>query len=132
MNRFRTFTTEEKLLVQAVLSDFFNSVMSAGAVMMTWNLRALAPDNSGVKALKDFVSYVSDLQIELGVELAIAGVPEEMRLNAPISKTVFQSMSEEKKKTIQELLTLLVEKLGDLRLFGSQTYVNIWNNKLVR
>ena len=74
MIRFKTFSIEEKLLVQAVLSDFFNSVMSVGVVAMTWNLRSLAPDNSDVKALQDFVSYVGDLQVELGVELAIAGI----------------------------------------------------------
>lgn len=132
MIRFKTFSIEEKLLVQAVLSDFFNSVMSVGVVAMTWNLRSLAPDNSDVKALQDFVSYVGDLQVELGVELAIAGIPEDMRLNAPISKTVFQSMSEDKKEIVQELLILLVEKLGELKMFGSQIYVNIWSNKLVR
>ena len=82
--------------------------------------------------MKNFVSYVMDLQIELGTQLAIAGIPEEMRLNAPISKTVFQSMSTDKKKTVQELLVLLGEKLGDFKMFGNQVYINIWNNKLIR
>ena len=132
INKISTFTIEEKLLVQAVVSEYHKNVMSIGFVLNAWNLRAFAPDNSQVVSVKNFVSYVMDLQIELGTQLAIAGIPEEMRLNAPISKTVFQSMSTDKKKTVQELLVLLGEKLGDFKMFGNQVYINIWNNKLIR
>ena len=132
IDKIKTFSIEEKLLVQAILSDYHTSVMSVGLVMMRWNLRAFAPDDSGVKALQNFVSYVMDFQIELGTQLAMAGIPKEMILNAPISKTVFQSMSIDKKNTIKELFELLGEKLGEFRLFGNQAYVNIWNNKLIR
>ena len=132
INKISSFTIEERLLVQAILSDYHKNVMSIGLVLNAWNLRAFAPDNSQVVSVKNFVSYVMDLQIELGTQLAIAGIPEEMRLNAPISKTVFQSMSTDKKKTVQELLVLLGEKLGDFKMFGNQVYINIWNNKLIR
>ncbi len=132
INKISTFTIEEKLLVQAVVSEYHKNIMSIGLVLNAWNLRAFAPDNSQVVSVKNFVSYVMDLQIELGTQLAIAGIPEEMRLNAPISKTVFQSMSTDKKKTVQELLVLLGEKLGDFKMFGNQVYINIWNNKLIR
>ena len=132
INKISSFTIEERLLVQAILSDYHKNVMSIGLVLNAWNLRAFAPDNSQVVSVKNFVSYVMDLQIELGTQLAIAGIPEEMRLNAPISKTVFQSMSTDKKKTVQELLVLLGEKLGDFKMFGNQIYINIWNNKLIR
>lgn len=132
INKISTFTIEEKLLVQAVVSEYHKNIMSIGLVFNAWNLRAFAPDNSQVVSVKNFVSYVMDLQIELGTQLAIAGIPEEMRLNAPISKTVFQSMSTDKKKTVQELLVLLGEKLGDFKMFGNQVFINIWNNKLIR
>lgn len=130
ISKIKAFTIEEKLLVQAILSDYFETVMSSGFVVMTWNIRALVPNNPEVKALKDFVSYVGDLQVELGVELATAGIPEEMILKAPISKAVFQSMSAEKKDTIRELLVLLGEKLGANKIIGNKAYFNIWNNKL--
>lgn len=126
------FTIEEKLLVQAIISDYNKHVMSIGFVTTAWSLRAYAPNNSQVVSVKNFVSYVMDLQVELGTQLAMAGIPEEMRLNAPISKTVFQSMSIDKKNVIRELLVLLGEKLGEFKIFGNQAYVNIWNNKLVR
>ena len=106
--------------------------MSVGLVFNAWNLRAYAPDNSQVKSVTTFLSYVMDLQIEIGTELAVAGVPEEMRLNAPISKTVFQSMSADKKNTIKALFEELGNKLGDFKMFGTQVYMNIWNNKLIR
>ena len=132
INKISTFTIEEKLLVQAIVSDYHKSVMSIGLVLNVWNLRAFAPDNSQVISVKNFVSYVMDLQIELGTQLAMAGIPEEMRLNAPISKTVFQTMSTDKKDTVKELLLTLGKKLGDFEMFGNQTFLNIWNNKLTR
>ena len=132
INKISTFTIEEKLLVQAIVSDYHKSVMSIGLVLNVWNLRAFAPDNSQVISVKNFVSYVMDLQIELGTQLAMAGIPEDMRLNAPISKTVFQSMTTDKKDTVKELLLLLGKKLGDFEMFGNQTFINIWNNKLIR
>jgi len=132
INKISTFTIEEKLLVQAIVSDYHKSVMSIGLVLNVWNLRAFAPDNSQVISVKNFVSYVMDLQIELGTQLAMAGIPEEMRLNAPISKTVFQTMSTDKKDTVKELLLTLGKKLGDFEMFGNQTFLNIWNNKLIR
>ena len=73
-----------------------------------------------------------DLQVEIAIQLAISGIPEEMRLNAPISKTVFQSMSTDKKNIIKELFDILGKKLGEFRLFGNLAYTNIWNNKLIR
>ena len=132
IKKISSFTVEEKLLVQAIVSDYHKSVMSIGLVFGAWNLRAFAPDNSQVISVKNFVSYVMDLQIELGTQLAMAGIPEEMRLNAPISKTVFQSMSKDKKDTVKELLLTLGKKLGDFEMFGNQTFINIWNNKLIR
>ncbi len=132
INKIKTLSVEEQLLVQAILSEYHKNVMSVGLVFNAWNLRAFAPDNSQVISVKTFVSYVMDLQIELGTELAIAGVPEEMRLNAPISKTVFQSMSYDKQNIVKELFELLGDKLGDFKMFGTQAYLNIWNNKLIR
>lgn len=132
INKISKFTIEEKLLVQAIISDYNKYVMSIGFVTTAWSLRTYAPNNSQVVSVKNFVSYVMDLQVELGTQLAMAGIPEEMRLNAPISKTVFQSMSIDKKNVIRELLVLLGEKLGEFKIFGNQAYVNIWNNKLVR
>lgn len=132
INKISKFTIEEKLLVQAIISDYNKYVMSIGFVTTAWSLRAYVPNNSQVVSVKNFVSYVMDLQVELGTQLAMAGIPEEMRLNAPISKTVFQSMSIDKKNVIRELLVLLGEKLGEFKIFGNQAYVNIWNNKLVR
>ena len=132
IDKISTFTIEEKLMVQAILSDYHKNVMSIGVVIGTWNVREFAPNDSNVKALKEYVSYVLDFQIELGVQLAIAGVPEEMRLNAPISKTVFQSMVAEKKAVVRALFVLLGEKLGGFGFFGNQVYMNIWNNKLTR
>ena len=132
INKIRTFTIEEKLLVQAIISDYNKYVMSIGFVTTAWDLRAYAPNNSQVVSVKNYVSYVMDLQVELTAQLAMAGIPEEMCLNAPISKTVFQSMSMEKKNIVQELLVLLGEKLGEFKMFGNQAYVNIWNNKLIR
>ena len=84
INKIKSFSVEEKLLVQAILSEYHKNVMSVGLVFNAWNLRAYAPDNSQVKSVTTFLSYVMDLQIEIGTELAVAGVPEEMRLNAPI------------------------------------------------
>lgn len=132
IDKIKAFSIEEKLLLQAILSDYQENIMSNGMVMMSWNLRAFAPDDSGVKSLKDFISFIGDLQVELGTQLAIAGVPEELRLNAPISKTVFQSMTVDKKNIVQELLVLLGKKLGDFEFWGNQVYMNIWNNKLIR
>lgn len=132
IDKISTFTIEEKLMVQAILSDYHKNVMSIGLVLNAWNLRAYAPEHSQVRSVKNFVSFVMDLQIELGTQLAIAGIPEEMRLNAPISKTVFQSMTTDKKNIIKELFELLGNKLGDFKLFGNQVYLNIWNNKLIR
>lgn len=132
INKISTFTIEEKLLVQAVVSDYHKNVMSIGLVLSAWNLRAFAPNDSQVKSITSFISYVMDLQVELGTQLAMAGIPEDMRLNAPISKTVFQSMTTDKKDTVKELLLLLGKKLGDFEMFGNQTFINIWNNKLIR
>ena len=132
INKFSSFTIEEKLLVQAIISDYNKSVMSVGLVMSARNLRAFLPNNSQSISVTNFVSYVMDLQIELGTQLATAGIPEEVWLDAPISKTVFQSMSTDKKNIVNELLVLLGEKLGDFKMFGNQVYMNIWNNKLIR
>ena len=132
ISKIKSFSVEEKLLVQAILSEYHKNVMSVGLVFNAWNLRAYAPDNSQVKSVTTFLSYVMDLQIEIGTELAVAGVPEEIRLNAPISKTVFQSMSADKKNTIKALFEELGNKLGDFKMFGTQVYMNIWNNKLIR
>ena len=106
--------------------------MSVGFVSNAWNLRAYAPDNSQVISVKAFVSYVGDLQIEIGVELGAAGVPKEMWLDAPISKTVFQSMSPDKKDIVKDLFNTLEMKLGDFKFIGTQVRVDIWNNKLIR
>ena len=130
--KIKSFSTEEKLLVQAILSEYHKKVMSIGLVFNAWNLRAFAPDNSQVQSVTTFLSYVMDLQIEIGTELAILGIPEEIRLNAPISKTVFQSMSADKKNIIKELFEELGAKLGDFKMFGTQVYMDIWNSKLIR
>lgn len=132
ITKIKTLSVEELLLVQAILSEYHKNVMSVGLVFNAWNLRAFAPDNSQVKSVTTFLSYVMDLQIEIGTELAIAGVPEEMRLNAPISKTVFQSMSADKKNIVKDLFEELGNKLGDFRMFGNKVYLDIWNNKLIR
>ena len=107
INKINTFSIEEKLLTQAIISEYCSIVMSAGLVEMRWAMRAFAPDDPGVKALQDFFSYAMDLQVEIAIQLAISGIPEEMRLNAPISKTVFQSMSTDKKNIIKELFDIL-------------------------
>lgn len=130
IDKFNTFSIEEKLLVHAILSDYFMQVMSANMVMMTWNLRAYAPENEGVKSLKDFVSFIVDLRARLELQLNAVGIPEEMKTNAPISKTVFQSMSIDNQKIINKLFNILEEKLGDFELIGNQACSNIWNNKL--
>lgn len=132
IDKIKTLSIEEKLLIQAILSDYHKNVMSVGLVLNAWNLRDFAPNHPQVKSVTTFLSYVMDLQIELGTMLAMAGVPEEMRLNAPISKTVFQSMSSDKKDLIEELLIILGNKLGEFKFLGNQVYINIWNNKLIR
>lgn len=132
INKINKFTIEEKLLVQAIISDYNKYVMSIGFINTAWNLRAYAPNNSQTISVSQYTSYVMDLQIELAKQLTMAGIPEEMYLNAPISKTVFQSMSTDNKNIVKELLVLLGEKLGDFKIFGNQAYLNIWNNKLIR
>lgn len=132
IHKFKSFSVEEKILIQAIISEYFKCVMSVGFVSTAWNLRAYAPDNSQVISVKSFVAYVGDLQIEIGVELGIAGVPEEMWLDAPISKTVFQSMSPDKKDIVKDLFNTLEMKLGDFKFIGTQVRMNIWNNKLIR
>ena len=110
IHKFKSFSVEEKILIQAIISEYFKRVMSVGFVSNAWNLRAYAPDNSQVISVKAFVSYVGDLQIEIGVELGAAGVPKEMWLDAPISKTVFQSMSPDKKDIVKDLFNTLEMK----------------------
>lgn len=132
IHKFKSFSVEEKILIQAIISEYFKRVMSVGFVSNAWNLRAYAPDNSQVISVKAFVSYVGDLQIEIGVELGAAGVPKEMWLDAPISKTVFQSMSPDKKDIVKDLFNTLEMKLGDFKFIGTQVRVDIWNNKLIR
>lgn len=132
IHKFKSFSVEEKILIQAIISEYFKRVMSVGFVSTAWNLRAYAPDNSQVISVKSFVAYVGDLQIEIGVELGAAGVPEEMWLDAPISKTVFQSMSPDKKDIVKDLFDTLEMKLGDFKFIGTQVRMNIWNNKLIR
>lgn len=132
IHKFKSFSVEEKILIQAIISEYFNRVMSVGFVSSAWNLRAYAPDNSQVISVKSFVSYVGDLQIEIGAELGAAGVPKEMWLDAPISKTVFQSMSPDKKDIVKDLFNTLEMKLGDFKFIGTQVRVNICNNKLIR
>ena len=132
IHKFKSFSVEEKILIQAIISEYFKCVMSVGFVSTAWNLRAYAPDNSQVISVKSFVAYVGDLQIEIGVELGAAGVPEEMWLDAPISKTVFQSMSPDKKDIVKDLFDTLEMKLGDFKFIGTQVRMNIWNNKLIR
>ena len=41
-------------------------------------------------------------------------------------------MSADKKNTIKALFEELGNKLGDFKMFGTQVYMNIWNNKLIR
>ena len=132
IHKFKSFSVEEKILIQAIISEYFKHVMSVGLVSSAWNLRAYAPDNSQVISVKSFVSYVGDLQIEIGVELGAAGVTKEMWFDAPISKTVFQSMSPDKKDTVKDLFNTLEMKLGDFKFIGTQVRMNIWNNKLIR
>lgn len=132
IHKFKSFSVEEKILIQAIISEYFKRVMSVGFVSTAWNIRAYAPDNSQVISVKSFVAYVGDLQIEIGVELGAAGVPEEMWLDAPISKTVFQSMSPDKKDIVKDLFDTLEMKLGDFKFIGTQVRMNIWNNKLIR
>jgi hypothetical protein len=131
INKLKSFTVEEKLLIQAIISEYFKNTMSAELISTTWDLRTYAPNNKEVMSIKSFVSYVSDLQIEIGIELATAGIPQEMWLKAPISKTVFQSMSKVKKNIVKELLNTLGAKLGNFELIGTLVMGNIWDNKLI-
>lgn len=129
---FNTFSVEEKILVQAILSDYLKGVMSVGLVNMRWAMRAFAPNDEGVKSLKRFMTYVSDKQIQNGSDLAGAGVPQEMWIEAPISKSVFQSMNQDKKTVIRNLFDELNDTLGEFKFIGVQVMMNIWNNKLAR
>lgn len=132
INSIRDFSTEEKLLVQAATSDYFNQVTSVGLVSMTWSMRSLAPNEPGVIALNDFVSSILNLQSQIAFELSAKGIPQDVIINAPISKTVFQSLTQQKKDALLNIFTTLNEKLGDLKVFGVQAFADVWNNKLVR
>ncbi len=129
---FNTFSVEEKILAQAILSDYLKGVMSVGLVNMRWAMRAFAPNDEGVKSLKRFMTYVSDKQIQNGSDLASAGVPQEMWIEAPVSKSVFQSMNQDKKTVIRNLFDELNDTLGEFKFIGVQVMMNIWNNKLAR
>ena len=129
---FATFSVEEKILAQAILSDYLKGVMSVGLVNMRWAMRALAPNDEGVQSLKKFMTYVSDKQIQNGSDLATAGVPQDMWTEAPISKSVFQSMNQDKKAVIRNLFDELNDTLGEFKFIGVQVMMNIWNNKLAR
>lgn len=129
---FNTFSVEEKILAQAILSDYLKGVMSVGLVNMRWAMRAFASNDEGVKSLKRFMTYVSDKQIQNGSDLASAGVPQEMWIEAPVSKSVFQSMNQDKKTVIRNLFDELNDTLGEFKFIGVQVMMNIWNNKLAR
>ncbi len=129
---FNTFSVEEKILAQAILSDYLKGVMSVGLVNLRWAMRAFAPNDEGVKSLKRFMTYVSDKQIQNGSDLASAGVPQEMWIEAPVSKSVFQSMNQDKKTVIRNLFDELNDTLGEFKFIGVQVMMNIWNNKLAR
>lgn len=129
---FNTFSVEEKILAQAILSEYLKEVMSVGLVNMRWAMRAFVPNDEGVQSLKKFMTYVSDKQIQNGSDIASSGVPQEMWIDAPISKSVFQSMGQEKKDIIRNLFEELNDILGEFKFIGVQVMMNIWNNKLVR
>lgn len=129
---FNTFSTEEKILVQAIISDYMQSVMSVGLVNMRWAMRAFAPNDEGVKSLNRFLCYVSDQRTRIGSDLARVGVPQDMWIEAPISKAVFQSMNQEKKTIIRNLFDELNDILGEFKFIGVQVMMNIWNSKLAR
>lgn len=129
---FNSFSVEEKILAQAIISDYMKTVMSVGLVNMRWAMRAFVPNDEGVQSLKKFMTYVSDQQIKNGADLAGAGVPKEMWIEAPISKSVFQSMNAEKKAIIRNLFDELNDTLGEFKFIGVQAMMNIWNNKLLR
>lgn len=132
INSIRDFSTEEKLLVLAATSDYYNQVTSQGVVSMRWSMRALLPNEPGVIALNDFVSSILNLQSQLAFELSAKGIPQDVIINAPISKTVFQSLTQQKKDALLNIFTTLNEKLGDLKVFGVMVFADVWNNKLVR
>lgn len=128
------FSTEELLLVQGVLSELNKQVMTNPILQLYWNLRAFKPNEPIVIKIKDFVSTMMDYQVEIGVILASAGVNKDIMIEAPISKTVFNLMSQSKKDTIFSLMKRFEAKFeGDPNKFTVTTaIVNIWNNMLVR
>ena len=132
-NLIRNWPTEEKLLVQAILSKYNMSVMSIGMVNFWWNIRAMSPEHANVKALQSWVGALMDLQVKIGVDLKSAGIPDDIVLNAPISKSVFQSLSQEKKDIVRDLMyERFGGLLGELKFFGTNVMMNIWNNELIR
>lgn len=129
----RNWSIEEKLLVQGIITKYNYSVMSNQMVGFWWNIRAMSPEHANVKAVQSWVSTLMDLQVKIGVDLKSAGIPEDLMLNAPISKSVFQSLSKEKKDIISDLMfERLGNLLGELKFFGTNVMMGIWNNELIR
>lgn len=132
-NLISNWTTEEKLLVQAILSKYNMSVMSIRMVNFWWNIRAMSPEHANVKALQSWVGALMDLQVKIGVDLKSAGIPDDIVLNTPISKSIFQSLSQEKKDIVHDLMfERFGGLLGELKLCGTSVMMNIWNNELIR
>lgn len=128
------FSTEELLLVQGVLSELNKQVMTNPILQVYWNLRAFKPNEPIVIKIKDFVATMMDYQVEIGVMLASAGVNKDIMIEAPISKTVFNLMSQSKKDTIFSLMKRFEAKFEDdpNKFTVTTAIVNIWNNMLVR
>jgi hypothetical protein len=132
-NLICNWSTEEKLLIQAILSKYNMSVMSIDLVNFWWKIRAMSPDHANVRALQSWVGALMDLQVKIGVDLKSAGIPDDIVLNAPISKSVFQSLSQEKKDIVHDLMfERFGGLLGELKFFGIKVMMNIWNNELIR
>lgn len=128
------FSLEELLLTQGILSELNKQVMTQPILQFYWNLRAFNPNDSTVVRIKDFVSTMMDYQVEIGVMLASAGVNKDIMIEAPISKTVFNLLPQNKKDTIFSLMKRFEAKFeGDPNKFTvTNVIINIWNNMLER